>query len=82
MKKKLLLASILLLQTGCTILRYTYEPAMNQVAKKGTITRITNDYIEYDQYSTNSVQTTIVLTNTFRSYYTSDGKIFKTKQIK
>ena len=79
---KLLLSSLLLLQTGCTCLRYSYEPALNQVAKKGIITRITNDYIEYDQRSTNSVQTTIVITNTFRSYYTTDGNIYETKQIK
>lgn len=83
MKKSLTLAfitAILTLHTGCTVLRYSFEPALNEIPKDATVTRITNDYIEYNKYSTNVTPVTIVTTNTYRAYYTSDGRIFETKQ--
>jgi len=83
MKKLLVLTlttAILTFQTGCTVLRYSFEPALNEIPKDATVTRITNDYIEYNKYSTNVTPVTIVTTNTYRAYYTSDGRIFETKQ--
>jgi hypothetical protein len=68
-------------QTGCVCLRYTFEPAVNEAAKKGTVTRITNDYIEYNTNSTNISQVTTITKNTYRAYYTSDGKIYKTEKV-
>ena len=72
--------AVLAVQTGCTVLRYSFEPALNQIPKDATITKITNDYIEYDKYSTNLTQKTVVTTTTYRAYYTTDGRIFDTKQ--
>lgn len=72
--------AILTVQTGCTVLRYSYEPALNQIPKDATITKITNDYIEYDKYSTNLTQQTVVTSTTYRAYYTTDGRIYDTKQ--
>jgi hypothetical protein len=83
MKKSFFLTlatTILVFQTGCTVLRYSFEPALNQIPKDATVTKITNDYIEYSKYSTNVTQATIITTTTYRAYYTSDGKIFDTKQ--
>lgn len=82
MKKLIVLTALILIQSGCTVLRYNFEPALNQVAKQGTVTKITNDYIEYNQHITNTAQVTYVVTNTYRAYYTTDGKVFETKQIK
>ena len=69
-------------QTGCVCLRYTYEPAVNTAAKQGTIKRITNDYVEYQTYSTNDVTTKVVKTTTYRAYYATDGSIYKTTEVK
>jgi hypothetical protein len=68
-------------QSGCTILRYSYEPALNEVAKEGKIKRITNDYIEYSKQSTNVTQTTNIVETVYRAYYTSEGKVMYTKQV-
>jgi hypothetical protein len=80
MKKLILTLIILATQTGCVCLRYTYEPAVNEVAKKGVIKRITNDYIEYETYTTNVVTTSVVKSTTYKAYYTSEGKIYKIKE--
>ena len=83
--KKLLLVTIFtlgLLTSGCSILRYSFEPALNQVPKDATIIRVTNDYIEYVKYSTNTSQVTVVATHVYRAHYASDGAVFKTEQIK
>ena len=80
--KKLLILLTLIAQTGCVCLRYTYEPAVNKVAKEGTIKKITNDYIEYETHSTNDVTTKVIKTTTYRAYYATDGSIYKTTQIK
>tara|TARA_R110000868_G_scaffold9602_18_gene47373 strand:+ start:1862 stop:2122 length:261 start_codon:yes stop_codon:yes gene_type:complete len=84
MKNILLITTLAILtatQSGCVCLRYTYEPAVNEVAKKGTITRITNDYIEYNVSSTNIIESRVVKTDTYRAYYGDAGKIYKTKKI-
>ena len=58
---------LFILLTGCSFLRYNYEVAVAAIPKNSQIRKITNDYVEYDL--TNSV---------FRSYYSCDGKIYKT----
>ena len=83
--KKLLLIAIVnlgLLTSGCTVLRYSYEPALNQVPKDATITKVTNDYVEYVKYSTNATQVNVVSTHVYRAHYTTEGKVFKTEQVK
>lgn len=69
-------------QSGCTVLRYQFEPALNSVPKDATIVRLTNDYIEYCKYSTNIYQSTNVVPITYRAYYSTDGRIYETKVVK
>ena len=84
MKNLLLITTLGILtatQSGCTVLRYTYAPAVNEAAKHGTITRITNDYVEYTVNTTNKIESTVVKTDTYRAYYGDAGKIYKTKKV-
>jgi len=85
MKNILLITTLAILtvtQSGCVCLRYTFEPVINQIAEKGTITRITNTYVEYTVKSTNKIESTVINTNTYRAYYSADGtKVYKTKKV-
>jgi hypothetical protein len=82
MKKLMFFGAIILLNTGCKMLRYNYEPALNEIQKTGNVVVITNDYIEYEHYVTNTLSINYIVTNIYRAHYTTSGKIFKTTQIK
>jgi hypothetical protein len=82
MKKLLLLTLLIVIQCGCSILRYNFELALNQIPKTAIVTKITNDYIEYNEYITNTANVNFLKTNIYRAYYYVDGKIYETKQIK
>jgi hypothetical protein len=77
----LTLITLALSFSGCTVLRYQFEPALNAVPKDATITGLTNDYVEYSKSGTNVVQSTNVITIHYRAYYGSDGQIYKTEIV-
>lgn len=72
---------LMLLSNGCTVLRYKFENALNQIPKDSKVTKITNTYIEYNKYITNTTQIVIVIENKYRAYYSIDGQIIKTQKI-
>lgn len=83
--KKITIAALIaaaLTQSGCTVLRYRFEPALNSVPKDATITRVTNDYIEYSRPSTNVFQATNVINTPYRAYYDTSGKIYKINTVR
>lgn len=92
MKKNLatILASCLL--TGCSgmFLRYTYEPALQSLPDCSKVHAINNEYITYSKVEPklmtvsdikgNIIYTNYVIsvTNFYRAYYGSEGRIYKT----
>ena len=81
--KKLIIPLIVMaiFGSGCTILRYNFEPALNSVPKDAKITKLTNDYVEYSKQHTNTTQVTNVVSVFYRAYYDTEGRITNTKQI-
>jgi hypothetical protein len=74
--KNLLFASLLGL-TGCsTFLRYNYEAALRNIPQNTRVIDITNDYIWYETYTTNTPKGTIVVVDGKR-YDTTNNVIFK-----
>lgn len=57
---------------GCSmLLRYNFEEAINNLPPNCKISQVNNDYILYS-----------ITNNTFKAYYSVDGKIYKTTHVK
>lgn len=81
-----------LLLSGCSgmFLRYTYEPALQSLPDCSKVHAINNDYITYSKVEPkviiksdiegNVIYTNYVIsvTNFYRAYYGSEGRIYKT----
>jgi len=74
MKKLIIIA---LLFTGCsTFLRYNYQKALRNLPHNTRVIDITNDYIFYESYTTNTPVGTIVIVDG-KMYDTTNNVTFK-----
>lgn len=81
MKRFLALLGAASLLMGCAsstmFLRYTYEPVFTQLPPCSRVISINNDFVTYS--STEGEFNTV--TNYYRAYYSTEGKVYKTVHI-